>query len=384
MTNQEFSNEFDILYNNIASNQAPGLDNYEKSVFLTSAQESLVLEILSGKNPFGDSFEKTEEVRKYLSDIIETTEMTKYEGSDIMKLTDKSVLYNIPDDLWYTTYETVKFKDSNLNCTSNKVVEVTPVTQDEFSRILKNPFRKPSTTRVLRLDVGGKIELVSEYDIQSYIVRYVKVLEPIILEDLPEELSIKGISQETNCKLNPALHEAILGRAVQLAKESLALNNLSKRINVLNRDVKGVNEVLGQSKIDLVLCNPPFFKVNEHSNLNDSDAKTYARHEVLINLEDVIKAASMVLKDGGYFAMVHRPERLKDILMLLSLYHLEPSRLQFVYPKMGKNANHILIEARKGANKIPNLQILSPLFVYDENNRWTNDILKIYNYKKEE
>ena len=82
--------------------------------------------------------------------------------------------------------------------------------------------------------------------------------------------------------------------------------------------------------------------------------------------------------------MVHRPERLTDILVLLKKYRLEPSRLQFVYPKIGKNANHILIEARKGVNKNPNLQILAPLFVYDENNQWTNDILKIYNYKKEE
>ena len=94
MTNQEFSNEFDILYNNRASNQAPGLDEYEKSVFLTTAQEGLVLELISGNNPLGDSFEKTEEVRRYLNDIVKTTEMTKYEGSDIIKLTNKSTPIN--------------------------------------------------------------------------------------------------------------------------------------------------------------------------------------------------------------------------------------------------------------------------------------------------
>lgn len=223
MTNQEFSNEFDILYNNIASNQAPGLDEYEKSVFLTSAQENLVLEIISGKSPLGDSFEKTEEVRRYLSDIVKTAEMVKYDGNDIIKLTDKSVLYNIPTDLWHITYETVKFNDSSIKCVPNKAIEVTPVTQDEFSRIIKNPFRNPSTNRVLRLDIGGKIELVSNYDIQSYTIRYVKTLEPIILEALPEGLTIKGKSQKTECKLNPALHEAILGRAVQLAKASMGI-----------------------------------------------------------------------------------------------------------------------------------------------------------------
>lgn len=223
MTNQEFSNEFDILYNNIASNQAPGLDEYEKSVFLTTAQEGLVLEIVSGNNPLGNSFEKTEEVRRYLNDIVKTTEMTKYEGSDIIKLTSKSTLYNVPEDLWCTTYETVKFEDANLQCVPYENIEVVPVTQDEFSRIIKNPFRKPSANRVLRLDVDGKIELVSNYNIQSYIVRYIKRLDPIILVDLPDGLTIRGESTETICKLNPALHEAILGRAVQLAKSSMGL-----------------------------------------------------------------------------------------------------------------------------------------------------------------
>lgn len=172
--------------------------------------------------------------------------------------------------------------------------------------------------------------------------------------------------------------------AIKLAKMSIEENGLTNQIEAICDNVIDVHKTLGHSFADLVLCNPPFFKVQEDSNLNIRESFTIARHEILITLEDVIKEASIILKDGGYFAMVHRPERLKDILQLLSLYHLEPSRLQFVYPKVGKNANHILIEARKGANKNPNLQILSPLFVYDENNLWTNDILKIYNYKKEE
>lgn len=223
MTNQEFSNEFDILYNNIASNQAPGLDEYEKSVFLTSAQEMLVMEIINGNNLAGNSFEKTEEVRRYLNDIVKTIEMPKYTDSDIPTLTNKSTLYSIPKDLWYITYETVKFQDTNPEVFTDSNIEVVPVTQDELSRILKNPFRKPSANRVLRLDVDGKIELISDYIIQSYIVRYIERLKPIILEDLPEGLSIKGKSTETNCELNPALHDAILARAVQLAKASMGL-----------------------------------------------------------------------------------------------------------------------------------------------------------------
>ena len=109
MTNQEFSNEFDILYNNIASNQAPGLDEYEKSVFLTKAQDAIVLELFSGKNVFGDSFEKTEEVRQYLSNIVKTTTLSKTTDTSIKKLSEKSIIYDKPEDLWFTIYENIEF-----------------------------------------------------------------------------------------------------------------------------------------------------------------------------------------------------------------------------------------------------------------------------------
>jgi len=176
----------------------------------------------------------------------------------------------------------------------------------------------------------------------------------------------------------------IQAEAVKLAQMSLDKNNLNSQIEVICDNVIDIHKKIGYSFADLVLCNPPFFKVNEDSNLNHNEKFTIARHEIMITLEDVAKEASIILREGGYFSMVHRPERLADILLVLKKYQLEPSRLQFVYPKVGKNANHILIEARKGSHKNPNLQILPPLFVYDENNQWTNDILEIYNYKKEE
>lgn len=169
-----------------------------------------------------------------------------------------------------------------------------------------------------------------------------------------------------------------------LAKMSIEENNLGNQIEIKNTNVIGIHKEYGPDMCDLVLCNPPFFKISENSNLNQRHEVTIARHEVLISLEDIIKEASIILRQGGYFAMVHRPERMAEIFILMKKYQLEPSRLQFVYPKMGKDANHILIEARKGVKKEANLKILAPLFVYDENNQWTNDILKIYNYNKEE
>lgn len=226
MTNQEFSNEFDILYNNISSGQAPGLSEYEKSVFLTNAQDNLVLELVTGKNALGESFEKTEELREYLTDIVKTASLSPREDSSTIKISSKSTLFTKPTNLLVIVQESVMFSDSNC---SNLNIEVVPVTHDEYSRIIKNPFRKPSKNKVLRLNVGSNLELVSEYEIANYTIRYISMLEPIILEDLPLDedenpiLSIKGISTKTECILNPALHEAILSRAVQLAKATMGI-----------------------------------------------------------------------------------------------------------------------------------------------------------------
>lgn len=217
MTPQEFSNEFDILYNNIMSNQAPGLDEYEKSVFLTTAQEDLLLELYNGKNPLGDSFEKTEEIRRYLSDLVKTYTTTDKVEKDT-GLSKHSVFFKLPEDLWFITYESVNLEDAKLKCLDNSDVLVVPVTQDDYHRIKGNPFRKAKDNRVLRLDLDSNlVELISEYNISKYFIRYLSKPTPIILIDLPDGLTINNISNETNCKLNPLLHRFIVKRAVELA-----------------------------------------------------------------------------------------------------------------------------------------------------------------------
>ena len=216
MTTTEFSDEFDILYNNISSNQAPGLTEYEKSVFLTSAQDALVLELVTGKNAIGESFEKTEELRQYLTDIIKTAEPIQNTKSNRKPISKNSTFYTSPEDLWFVVYENVKFEDGD----SAVDIEVIPVTHDEYSRISKNPFRRASKNRVLRLNIGGDIELVSDREIKNYSIRYIEQLSPIIIEDL-DYGTVKGVREQTECKLNPALHEAILARAVQIVKVSM-------------------------------------------------------------------------------------------------------------------------------------------------------------------
>lgn len=231
MTTEEFSNEFDTLLNSYSNVEVFGktpntveVDEYEKSVFLTNAQEEIVIDLYNGKNPFRDSFEKTEEIRRYLSDLIRTyTTSTKEEG--YTGLSNKSVFFKLPEDLWFITYEAVNLKDDELGCMDGEGISVIPVTQDEYHRIKKNPFRGPNERRAIRLDLSEKVvEIVSKYNIDTYLVRYLARPRPIILSKLPDNLSINGVSDKTECELNPVIHRAILERAVKLAIRSKVPN----------------------------------------------------------------------------------------------------------------------------------------------------------------
>lgn len=215
MTTQEFSNEFDILYNNIMSNQAPGLDDYEKSVLLTKAQEDIIIQLYSGKNPFADSFEKTEEVRKYLGNLIKTyktSEINQKEGG----LSNKSVFFKLPEDVWFITYEQLTTSSVYSGIITELVV--IPTTQDNYFKTISNPFKRPDSRKALRLDTNESIvEIISEYKIDTYTIRYLSKPLPIILIDLLEDLTINGVGKRTECSLDPIVHRAILDKAVSLA-----------------------------------------------------------------------------------------------------------------------------------------------------------------------
>lgn len=229
MTINEFSNEFDSLLGSYLSSpdfgktygtQSIEFDEYEKSILLTEAQEELVLSIYNGKNLYNESFEETEETRSYLKNLIKTFKTSSKEDLE-SKISKSSVFFILPEDVWFITYESVNFEESSLGCVNKGNVRVVPTTQDTFTRTQSNPFRKPSTNRVLRLDAGANmVELVSEYEIKEYIVRYLAQPSPIILEDLPDGLTINNINSKTECKLNPVLHRVILENAVKKALES--------------------------------------------------------------------------------------------------------------------------------------------------------------------
>lgn len=224
MNIKEFSDRFDTLLNSFGNTPNIVLDEYEKSVFLTNAQEEIIIDIYSGKNVFGDNFEKTEEVRRYLSELIETYE-TDSKVSGYKGISKNSVFYKIPEDVWFITYESATLQDDKLGCFNGEEALIVPVTQDDFYKVQKNPFRGPSKTRILRLDNKGSIiELVSEFNISRYFLKYITKPSPIILTNLNDGLSINGVNIETECKLNPVIHRAILDRAVQMAIQSRVTN----------------------------------------------------------------------------------------------------------------------------------------------------------------
>lgn len=218
MTNKEFSDGFSTLLNSFGITPNITLDEYEKSTFLTNAQEQLIIDIYSGRNViYGKSFEQTEEIRRYLSNLVETYETsTKVTGK--LGLSQDSVFFEIPQDTWFITYEVALLKDSRLGCLDGIEASVVPLPQDDLYRAKDNPFRGPSKDRVLRLDIKSDLaELISKYNVDKYLMRYISQPTPIILVDLPDGLSINGVSTESECELNPVVHRAILERAVQLA-----------------------------------------------------------------------------------------------------------------------------------------------------------------------
>ena len=226
MNVQEFSNSFDtllqpyIIKDNFGEQNNLAFDEYEKSIFLTKAQEQIVLELYQ-------ELEQSEEVRKYLSNLIKTDNYVPVGEQDETLINNnfKSYKVEINNDILFMIYEQCTLSDEN-NCINNKIVSVVPTIHDDLDKVLKNPFKSPNNRKVIRLDFDNKIELISKYSISNYKVRYLKKPNPIILITLEDNLSINnGDTEVSNGETNPILHERIVQRAVQLAVQSKVKSN---------------------------------------------------------------------------------------------------------------------------------------------------------------
>lgn len=161
-------------------------------------------------------------------------------------------------------------------------------------------------------------------------------------------------------------------RLADMARRSVSYNGLEERIRIIRDDVIGIAAKIGYDKYDTVTCNPPYFPANEASERNLKEHLAIARHEIHLTLEQAVCSAGELLKQGGKAAFVHRPGRLLDIVTVMRENRLEPKRIRFVYPKEGKEANTLLIEAIKDGK--PDLKILPPLYVYGEDGKYTEEV----------
>lgn len=228
MTTQEFSSEFDILYNNIMSNAAPGLDEYEKSVFLTKAQEEILKNYFNPKgNKYQEGFDDNEKRQIDFSSLVTAITIPSYSNSQYIKIDDRSLLFLMPNDMLFALNEVCEITENNIN----RLVNVVPISFIEYSRLISKPYKRPLKNQCWRLiSSSSKKNRVFELILPfgsivpgSYRIRYISRPAPIILVDLSTEypgLSINGITSVTECELDSSIHYEILQRAVELAKST--------------------------------------------------------------------------------------------------------------------------------------------------------------------
>jgi hypothetical protein len=210
MTVEEFSNQFDLAIEGYDLE----INEYDKSVYLTQAQENICRALYSNQAT-GDGFESDEKMRRYIDNLV-TEQSLELRGINLMiEKKDNGYLAveaDIPKDLWFVVYESA-ISEKNLN---NEII-VVPVRVDDYWRTMRNPFKRPNHNKALRIDNGnGTFKLVSKDPLNKYVVKYLKRPNPIILIDLPDGLLIRDKNKQNTCELNTALHSLILDAAVKL------------------------------------------------------------------------------------------------------------------------------------------------------------------------
>ena len=250
MTLSEFSLEFDILYDNIASKGAPGIDEYEKSVYLTKAQLELVKEYNNILNKYGKAFDQSEKRRIDLKELLRDSKSElRFTNTD--NIDSDAQFFRIPNDVFLIKFERGFVKKTGCD---DIRIDIVPVTLDEYNEKIDNPFRKPYDEEAWRIDyyevldaevispIVNTVEIISNLDIYKYQIRYVKYPQPIILQSLLDfygdsvDLTIDGISTLSNCELNQEIHREILDRAVELATLDYKEPSLESKIQLNQRN----------------------------------------------------------------------------------------------------------------------------------------------------
>lgn len=184
------------------------------------------------------------------------------------------------------------------------------------------------------------------------------------------------LSEKTNLKKIYGIE--IQEEVANMARRSVQMNNLENKVEIINANIKDLEEIFEKNSIDSIVTNPPYKKIQTGIQ-NENKAKFISRHEVTANLDDFIKISSKLLKGKGNFYMVHRPERLAEIIYKLKENKLEPKKMRFVYSNENHEPKLVLIKATKNGREF--VKVERPLFVYNEDGSYTDEILEIYHKK---
>lgn len=196
--------------------------------------------------------------------------------------------------------------------------------------------------------------------------------------DLGTGTGILSILLSGKTNLNKIYGIEIQEEVANMAQRSVQLNNLENKIEIINKNIKDLENIFEKNSFDAIVTNPPYKKINTGEK-NEKENKLISRHEVTASLDDFIKISFNLLKDKGSFYMVHRPERLAEIIYKLKQNKLEPKIIKFVYSNVKSEPKLVLIKSVKNAKEF--LKIEKPLFIYNEYENYTDEILKIYNKK---
>ena len=206
---------------------------------------------------------------------------------------------------------------------------------------------------------------------------FAQVKEGEVAVDLGTGTGIIPILLEAKTKGKHFTGLEIQEEVAEMAGRSVRLNQLENRVDIVRGDIKEASRLLDQTSFDVVTSNPPYMNDN-HGLKNPELPKAIARHEVFCTLDDVCREASLLLKSGGRFYMVHRPHRLAEIITALKTYKLEPKRMKLVHPFVDKEANMVLIEAVRGGRSM--MKVEAPIIVYREPGVYTQEIYDVYGY----
>lgn len=181
------------------------------------------------------------------------------------------------------------------------------------------------------------------------------------------------LSGKTNAK--EIVGVEIQEHVAEMANRSVEMNNIQDRVKIINEDLTKLKEKIKAGTVDAITVNPPY-KAKNSGLINERDTKTIARHEISCTLEDIIIEASRELKSSGNLYMIHKTERLVDILSLMRKHNIEPKRIRFIHPNVNEAPNLVLVEGLRSSKAF--LKVEKPLYVYKENGEYTDDIKEIY------